>query len=258
MKADEAAPKTTKPDASEPPQASLGELLSFADAKDGLLMSGGMLMVVVSAANQPAQLIIFGRILDSFNQSSDVAALVKFCALLYVLVGVQQFVTQFGQTASLAASAARQAGRWRAAHLRALLRQEVGWFDGQEQGQLATSVMEAGLAIEDGLGEKLGLAAQFVLSFVFGFAVALYYCWPLALALAAVVPAIFGTIGVIAKAIGVKGGGGGGPGNMPESGEDADAPGGAAYARAGSVAIEALSAPRTVASLGNVRERIER
>jgi hypothetical protein len=37
--------------------------------------------------------------------------------------------------------------------------------------------MESTLLIQDGLGEKLALAVQFSCSFVFGLAVALYYCW---------------------------------------------------------------------------------
>ena len=37
--------------------------------------------------------------------------------------------------------------------------------------------METTMVIQDGLGEKFALAVQFVSSFVFGLAVALYYSW---------------------------------------------------------------------------------
>merc|ERR1719181_255578 len=227
-----AAPETAAP-AQPPapgsePSASLRECLTFATAGDLALMAVGLAAVVVSAANQPAQLIIFGTVLESFNQADgDVVRLVQLCALLYVLVGVQQFVTQFAQTAALAASAGRQAARFRAAYLRALLRQEVGWFDtgcgaaggaaggGGASGELASAVMEDGLRFQDGLGEKLGLAVQFVLAFVLGFGVALWYCWPLALAMMAIVPTGFGAIAVVAMLVpGAKGLGG--PGAIPD------------------------------------------
>ena len=44
-------------------------------------------------------------------------------------------------------------------------------------GSLASSIMETTMVIQDGLGEKFALAVQFVSSFVFGLAVALYYSW---------------------------------------------------------------------------------
>ena len=96
-------------------------------------------------------------------------------------------------------------------------------------GALASSLMESTLIIQDGIGEKLALAVQFTCSFVFGLAVALYYCWELALLICAIVPIFVALIGFLSIYL-----------------TSSTAAASDAYNNAGSIAQEALGAIRTV------------
>jgi ATP-binding cassette subfamily B (MDR/TAP) protein 1 len=180
---------------------SLFEILSFADDTDCTLMSIGFFMACLSGLNQPAQLIIFGSLLDSFNGStkSDSTKAVSFLALMYLVVAIQIFITNFLQTACMSAASGRQAKRMREVYFRALLRQSIAYYDCRDQGALATSVMERTLVIQDGLGEKLALGVQFTMAFFAGLAVAFYYVWQLALLMVGVVPVLTVLIGIAAK-----------------------------------------------------------
>ncbi|KAH8060471.1 ATPase [Aureococcus anophagefferens] len=151
-------------------------LLRYATWGDLGLFSLAMATVTISGANQPAQLIIFGNLIDSFSGDNTAKAvrLVHFFALMYALVGVQQLITITIQTALATRVAAKQARRCREHYFAALLRQPVAWFDGENQGAVGASVLESTLAIQDGLGEKFTTGLQGVLA-VFGVAVSLYY-----------------------------------------------------------------------------------
>jgi ATP-binding cassette subfamily B (MDR/TAP) protein 1 len=185
-------------DSSPAKKATLGELLQFADSTDTCLMGTGFCMAIISGLNQPAQLIIFGSILDSFNGStrSSSIKMVSFLALMYLIVAIQMFITNCLQTACMSATSGRQVKRMRDVYFRSLLRQHIAYFDANDQGALATSVMERTLVIQDGLGEKLALGVQFFVSFIAGIAVAFYYVWQLALLMLGVIPVFIILIGI--------------------------------------------------------------
>lgn len=237
-------PVQTKPQSTTteqtPSLAKFADILEFSDLKDCLCMGLGIFTAVMSGANQPAQLIVFGSILNAFNASSsaDISAKVSFLALIYFILGIQIWVTNFIQTAAMSYSSGNQTKRIRERFFSSLLKQNISFFDKNDQGVLATSVMETTLLIQEGLGEKLALGIQFLCSFVFGLLVALYYVWQLALLICAALPVMVVLIGVISSV-------------MTQSAEASNA----AYNDAGSTAQETLGAIRTLSSLGG--EQIE-
>ena len=66
-----------------------------------------------NGVNQPLQLVVFGRLMDSFNivDREAVKDQVLFFAGMYALLGVQQFVTVALQTACFESVAARLQSR---------------------------------------------------------------------------------------------------------------------------------------------------
>eukprot|EP00629_Pelagomonadales_sp_RCC1024_P015238 CAMPEP_0119278758 /NCGR_PEP_ID=MMETSP1329-20130426/19654_1 /TAXON_ID=114041 /ORGANISM="Genus nov. species nov., Strain RCC1024" /LENGTH=353 /DNA_ID=CAMNT_0007279285 /DNA_START=145 /DNA_END=1202 /DNA_ORIENTATION=+ len=218
-------------------------LLRYASAKDWAMFLAAMLVVVVSGFNQPAQLIIFGRLMDSF-QGDDVGKavrLVHFFALMYAIVGIQQLITITIQTALATRVAAAQARRVREKYFEAVLSQPVAWFDTQNQGAVGASVLESTLAIQDGLGEKLTTALQGVGAFVFGLAVSFYYAYTLTLvtigALPVIVALLFGAATLSKRA---------------------DTRAADASAAASAVAQEALVNVRTVHAFGGEKREMAR
>ena len=115
--------------------ASLSELFKYADNYDMVAMSVGLFTAFISGINQPAQLIVFGSLLNSFNVSSseDSTKKVSFLALLYLILGIQMFLTQLIQTSTITYAASKQVKRLRQEYFIALLKQEISFFDGENQ-----------------------------------------------------------------------------------------------------------------------------
>ncbi|KAJ8598401.1 hypothetical protein CTAYLR_003017 [Chrysophaeum taylorii] len=217
-------------------------VLRYADSRDLAYACGAFVASVISGANQPAQLVIFGNLLDSFNEASTAKAvrLVQFFALLYVVVGVQQFVTVTVQAAAATRVAASQARKVRDAYLTALLAKSIAWFDAEDQGAVAASILESTLAIQDGLGEKLATGVQGASAFLIGIAVSLYYAWSLALVTIAILPVVGGLLGV-ASSVRAR----------------ADRAAADSLGKAAGTALETLTRVRTVAAFGGEGRALE-
>jgi len=64
-------------------------------------------------------------------------------------------------TAFFQLTAQRQVTKIRDAYLRAMMRQEIGWFDKHGTGELISRISGDTTVIKEGMGEKIGLAIQF-------------------------------------------------------------------------------------------------
>lgn len=61
-------------------------------------------------------------------------------------------------------SSERQANRIRVAYLKAMLRQDVGWFDVNKPGEVASRMQEDTASVQGGINESIGLAVQYLMS----------------------------------------------------------------------------------------------
>ena len=84
----------------------------------------------------------------------------------------------------------RQARRLRLAYVHSVLSQEIGWFDSQASGSLATRLAEDTFKVQDALSDKLGGGIQFAAMFIAGFVIGFAYGWKLTLVLLSVTPAL--------------------------------------------------------------------
>jgi ATP-binding cassette subfamily B (MDR/TAP) protein 1 len=160
---------------------------------------------------------------DSFNE----------IALNMVLLGAGCFVAAWIGEAGWKVSGLRQSAMWRKTYLAAILRQDIGWFDVNNPGELSSKIAEKTQLIEEGIGSKLSLGSRMLMQGVAGMFIAFYYTWKMSLVLMAISPvAIFGAW-YFSYA------------SSQASGESSKA-----YAKAGGTASESLSELRTVAALG--------
>lgn len=129
--------KDAPQDASPPPEdagkmASLGEIFSFADATDRLLMALGAVGVLGAGAAQPVQILLFGDVLNVLNPSEDANGMmdpISHVALNFVYVGLAVIVGGFLQVACWSLTASRQTRRIHSAYVGAIIAQDIGWFD---------------------------------------------------------------------------------------------------------------------------------
>lgn len=137
-------------------------------------------------------------------------------------------------------ASACQTERMRATLLRAILRQEVGWFDATNGGELPTVLSEAAVAFQEGTGRRIADGAQALAQFGAGLIIAFTQSWRLSLVLIAGLPLIGGAAAMLGQTM-----------------SEAKSATGEQYAQAGGVASEALGSIRTVASLCAERRFIE-
>lgn len=81
------------------------------------------------------------------------------------------------------------------AYLHAALRQEVGYYDLNVSGSIATQATSNGLLIQAGISEKLGLCIQSITTFLAAFVVAFVTQWKLTLILICIIPTIMVIVG---------------------------------------------------------------
>ena len=216
--------------------ATFGQVFRYATAFDvvclvvGFLGSGGV------GAAQPCMMVLFGDLMDVMGlQAAGSAMRDSFneIALKMVLLGVLCFVCAWVGEACFKVSGLRQSAMWRKTYLEAILRQEIGWFDTNNPGELSSKIAETTQLIEEGIGSKLTLGSRNLMQGLVGMFIAFWYAWDMGLVLMAISPvAIFGAWFFSHSA-------------TTASGEMSKA-----YAKAGGTASESLSELRTIAALG--------
>jgi len=115
--------------------------------------------------------------------------------------------------------------------------QEIGWFDTNNGGELATVLSEATTSFQEGTGRRVADGIQGLAQFVAGLVIAFTQSWRLSLVLIAGLPLIGGAAAALSSVM-----------------SEAQSASTNQYAKAGGVASEALGAIRTVASLGAERK----
>jgi ATP-binding cassette, subfamily B (MDR/TAP), member 1 len=138
-------------------------------------------------------------------------------------------------------AAEKQLRRIRHEYMRALLRQEVAFYDQNAAGELAARLIEDTITINNGLAEKVPQAIQALVTFLSGLAVGFARSWALTLVIMACLPIIVVIMGFLAKSVATF--------------ESRLA---AAYSRAGDAATEVFSSIRNVLAFGNVQHEVSR
>ncbi|XP_043921481.1 ATP-dependent translocase ABCB1-like [Protopterus annectens] len=226
----------------------------FADKWDILLIIIGIIAAVGNGTCLPLMTIVFGEMSDSFvagaqcfdnasecNMYSPFGEQMSMFALYYVGVGVGVLILAYVQISFLVLAGARQVRRLRREFFHALLNQEIGWFDVNKSGELTTRLTDDINKINDGIGDKIGHFFQNVSTCISGLIIGFIYGWKLTLVILATSPLMILSGVLFSKVM------------VTLTGQELTA-----YAKAGAVAEEVLSAIRTVVAFGGQEKEIER
>ena len=82
----------------------------------------------------------------------------------FLIIGSGLAVITYISTVCGIISSERQANRIRVAYLKAMLRQDVGWFDVNKPGEVASRMQEDTASVQGGINESIGLAVQYLMS----------------------------------------------------------------------------------------------
>ncbi|XP_019747634.1 ATP-dependent translocase ABCB1 isoform X6 [Hippocampus comes] len=232
------------------------ELFRFADGIDVILIVFGTVMSVAHGLVFPLMCVVFGHMADRFIQSAamsknntqyfistnstlrdDMAGFSIYFAITAILV----FVAAYMQVAFFTLAAVRQVKRIRRRFFHSIMRQDIGWFDVNETGTLNTRLVDDIYKIQEGIGDKMGMLIQSLSTFIGSLVVGLSIGWKLALVVLAVCPLLGLSAGIFSKVV-----------------TSFTAKEQAAYAKAGAVAEEVLSAIRTVFAFSGQKREIQR
>ncbi|NXK03594.1 MDR3 protein, partial [Herpetotheres cachinnans] len=235
-------------------------LFRYSNWSDKLLMTLGTLLAIAHGSSLPFVMLIFGDMTDSFvasgdsnfpgntsagNSSLDVLGKVEEdmtrYAYYYSAIAAGVLLAAYIQTSFWTLAAGRQIKKIRENFFHAIMRQEIGWFDTNDVGELNTRLLDDVSKINEGIGDKMGLLVQAVTTFVTGFIVGFVRGWKLTLVILAVSPVLGLSAALWAKVLSAF--------------TDKEQ---AAYAKAGAVAEEVLAAVRTVIAFGGQEKEIKR
>lgn len=173
----------------------------------------------------------------------------------FIYIGVAIWIAGAFQASLLTLVSTRIANRLRIAYFRAIMRQDVGYFDVNSAAELNTRLFDDISKVQNGVGDKVGLCLQsasqvhiyaltvYTCNFqvLAGIVVGFYFGWEMALVILACTPIIAAT-GYLYFVT-----------TTAASKTELDS-----YAKAGDVAQEALSSIRTVTAFGGQQSELER
>ncbi|KAG0426210.1 hypothetical protein HPB47_026669 [Ixodes persulcatus] len=252
--------------------ASFLQLFKYSSFKDRSFTAVGCVVAVVTGFAMPTLIILMGQLLRKFiifhsvidqlcsnstsapvpymyqttddNETLTIEQFQLDAKLIsghMALVGLAMLLSNVVIVGSLGMSATKQSFRIRHNFMRAMLHQEVGWFDTHTAGDFARRITADLGNIHDGLGENIGMCLFFLSTASTSLVSAFWHGWHLTLALLAMLPLLVLVTALIAK-IQAK----------------LEAKESVAYQDAGTVAEEAVSFIKNVIAYGGERKEMKR
>uniref|UniRef100_A0ACD5WT34 Uncharacterized protein n=1 Tax=Avena sativa TaxID=4498 RepID=A0ACD5WT34_AVESA len=224
---DDVEPRAGKP-------VSVTGLFKYSTPLDILLLVLGCIGAMINGGSLPWYSYLFGNFVnkivnsDTTQMMKDVRQISVYMVILAVIVVIGAYL----EIMCWRIVGERSALRVRREYLKAVLRQEIGFFDTEvSTGEVMQSISSDVAQIQEVMGEKMAGFVHHVFTFIFGYVVGFKTSWRIALAVLAVTPVMM-ACGLAYKAI---------YGGLTAKEE-------ASYQPAGNVAQQAISSIRTVLS----------
>ncbi|XP_036965463.1 bile salt export pump isoform X2 [Acanthopagrus latus] len=204
----------------------------------------GSLGAAVNGSVNPIYAILFSQILGTFAipDLNEQREQIDGICLLFCIVAVASFFSQFLQGFAFAKSGELLTRRLRKLGFQAMLRQEIGWFDDPRNspGALTTRLATDASMVQGATGSQIGMIVNSLTNIGASFIIAFYFSWKLTLVIMCFLPLI-GLSGVFQA-------------KMLTGFENQDKK---AMEAAGQVSSEALANIRTIAGLAKESSFVE-
>ncbi|KAF2095310.1 ATP-binding cassette transporter ABC4 [Rhizodiscina lignyota] len=219
----------------------------YATRWDMIILSISAFCAIAAGSALPLMTIIFGRLTGTFsgffNGHGDISSFnsqLGNLVLYFVYLAIGEFVTQYIATVGFIYAGEHMTQKIREQYLKAMLRQNVAFFDKLGAGEITTRITADTNLIQDGISEKVGLTMSALATFIAAFVIGFVYYWKLTLILCSTVVALVVTMG------------GGSSFVIKWTAKSQEA-----YAKGGTVAEEVLSSIRNATAF-NTQEKLAR
>ncbi|GAA5918154.1 hypothetical protein JCM1841_005277 [Sporobolomyces salmonicolor] len=190
------------------PPATFTQLFRYSTSFELVLNFIGLICAVAAGAAQPVMTIAFGNLTTAFTQYATISQVassspeaiaaarshlyseVNKDVLILVYIGIGSFVATFIYMGTWVYTGETTTRRIREKYLRAVLRQNVAFFDKMGPGEITTRIETDTHLIQEGISDKVPMSLFFLGAFFTGFIVAIVRNWRLALVISTIIPCI--------------------------------------------------------------------
>ncbi|KAM3147604.1 hypothetical protein pb186bvf_000411 [Paramecium bursaria] len=165
------------------------KLLTYSSKLDKLMMIIGTISAVISGASYPVLSILTGQMISAYeNNGQELIDDAINNSIYFIVVGVLSFFIGFTMLSTWMITGEKQGAIIRKNYLKAIMSQEVAWFDQINPNTLASNLITETLALQGAIGEKIPVLINNISATIFGLIVGLIYGWKLALVIFGMMP----------------------------------------------------------------------
>ena len=271
----------SKDETSLPNSVPFIKLFRFATRQEIILIVIGVISAITGGCSMPVMIILFGQLADTFVSQAQKADNGSASALAgcydsngdfnialptcdfdpdsfttdkdtfyseiskfgtgAAIIGVVNLLCSYLFVTCLNHAAEAQVFRIRNLFLKAVLRQDIGWYDVHQTGDFASRMSDDLTKLQEGIGEKIGMFIFFMTIFSASLINAFIHGWELTLVIFSAMPILIIAVSICARAVSVF------------SAKEQNI-----YGKAGAIAEEVLSSIRTVIAFGGEEKEIDR
>ncbi|KAG9675942.1 P-loop containing nucleoside triphosphate hydrolase protein, partial [Aureobasidium melanogenum] len=177
-------------------------LFRYATTNDKILIVISAIASIIGGALLPLMTIVFGGLTTTFKDFFQHETtkdhfnheLSRF-SLYFLYLAIGEFVFVYIATTGFLYTGEHVSGKIREHFLKAILRQNIAFFDQLGAGEITTRITSDTNLVQDGMSEKVGLTLTAIATFVTAFVVSFIKDWKLTLILLSTVFAIVFTMG---------------------------------------------------------------
>nr|XP_033786801.1 ATP-binding cassette sub-family B member 5 isoform X3 [Geotrypetes seraphini] len=175
------------------PKVSFFRLLKLNKSKWPSITLGTM-AAFINGGSHPAFCIIFAKVITIFasDDNDQIRHETNIFSIIFVVIGVVCFITYFMQGFLYGRSGEALTMKLRHLAFKAMLRQEISWYDDNENntGALTTRLATDASQVQTATGSRLGLIAQNVSTMGLSIIIAFIYGWEMSLLIMVMSPVL--------------------------------------------------------------------